>query len=316
MSSRMFDRNGLEILPLDDRQHDLDISVVVDPVAAAEVPLALADYAVRLKAARERGAGRIMMMGAHVIRSGVQRYVFDMMERGYVSCLAVNGACLIHDYELALIGATTESVARYVSSGQFGLWKETGRINEIAGLAASQGLGLGEAVGRIISNGDFPHKDKSVFARAYELGIPVTVHVGIGYDIVCEHPNYDGAAWGQASYTDFLRFAGEMVTLEGGACMTFGRAVMAPEIFLKALAMVRNTARQKGEEIKRFATLVCDLADLPDEFQLEARRGSAGYYFRPWKTLLVRTVADGGESFYVKGPHAETIPALWTALTR
>ena len=287
-----FDTSRLRLLPLAERQHDLDISVVVNPVAANEVPPALAEYALRLKSAKECGAARIMMMGAHVIRAGMQRYLMDMMERGFITCLAVNGACLIHDYELALIGATTESVARYVANGQFGLWKETGDINEIASLAAREGLGLGEAAGKVVSEGDFPHKDISIFAKAYELGIPVTMHVGIGYDIVCEHPNYDGAAWGQASYTDFLRFTKEMEILEDGACMTFGSAVMAPEIFLKALSMVRNVARQKDEEIRHFATLVCDLADLPDEFQLEAKRGSAEYYFRPWKTLLVRTVAD------------------------
>lgn len=310
-----FDRDKLEILPLAEREHDLDLAVIRELEPAAEVTPALAEYADRIRAARDTGAARVMMMGAHVIRSGVQRYLFDLMEQGAITCLAVNGACLIHDYELARIGATTESVARYVKNGRFGLWKETGDINTIAQLAHRDGHGLGEAAGKVISEGYFPHKDISVFARAYKLGIPVTVHVGIGYDIVCEHPNYDGAAWGAASYEDFLRFAGALEDLEHGTLMSFGSAIMAPEIFLKALAMVRNAARQEKREIRDFATLVCDLVDLPDDFRAEAERGSAGYYFRPWKTLLVRTVADGGESFYVKGPHAETIPGLWTALT-
>lgn len=314
MTTTLFDRDKLEILPLAEREHDLDVSVVRGLAPVTKIDPALAEYATRIKAARDKGAARVMMIGAHVIRSGVQRYLFDMMEQGYITCLAVNGACLIHDYELARIGATTESVARYVKNGQFGLWKETGDINRIAALAHREGLGLGETGGKVISEGYFPHKDISIFARAYELGIPVTVHVGIGYDIVCEHPGYDGAAWGAASYTDFLRFTHELENMEHGVSMTFGSAIMAPEIFLKALAMARNVARQEDREIRHLATLVCDLVDLPDDFQTEPKRGTAGYYFRPWKTLLVRTTADGGESFYVKGPHAETIPALWTAL--
>jgi len=132
--------------------------------------------------------------------------------------------------------------------------------------------------------------------------------VGIGYDILHEIPNW--AAYGAASYTDFLRFAKVLESLEGGVVMNFGSAVMAPEIFLKALSMVRNVARQ----ICHFTTLVCDLIDLPDNYREEASKDNPYYYFRPWKTMLVRTVADGGESFYVKGRHSETIPALWTAI--
>ncbi len=310
----LFDRTKLAIAPLSERVHDLDASVVMDLQPSAACAPGVAAFAQRLRLAKEADAARIVMMGAHVLRAGVQRYLFDLMERGFVTCLAVNGACLIHDYELALIGKTTESVARYVASGQFGLWRETGRINDIATVAAHEDLGLGEAGGKAILEGDFPHKNISIFAKAYELGVPVTVHVGVGYDIVCEHPNYDGAAWGQASYTDFLRFAHVVGALEAGSLMSFGSAVMAPEIFLKALAMARNVARQEGKRIASFATLVCDLVDLPEDFSREAPRGSPAYYFRPWKTLLVRTVADGGESFYVRGPHHETIPSLWTAL--
>jgi len=138
--------------------------------------------------------------------------------------------------------------------------------------------------------------------------------VGIGYDIVHEFPNCDGAAYGATSYTDFLRFAKILESLEGGVVMNFGSAVMAPEIFLKALSMVRNVARQEGRQICHFTTLVCDLLNLPDNYHEEPSKDNPYYYFRPWKTMLVRTVADGGESFYVKGHHAESIPALWTAI--
>jgi len=313
---RRFDTARLRLLPLAERAHDLDLARTLAPLAPALfVPPALAETARDLRAARGSGAPRILMMGAHVLRSGVQRHVIDLMERGLIDCLSMNGACAIHDFEFALIGATTESVARYIQNGQFGLWTETGGLNEIAKTAASEDLGLGEAVGRAIWEGGLPHREASVFAAAWRLGIPACVHVGMGLDIVHEHPNCDGASWGAASYADFLTLAAVMERLEGGVVMNFGSAVTAPEVFLKALAMVRNVARQEGREVKRFTTLVCDLHDLPEDFRAEAPRGSAGYYFRPWKTMLVRTVADGGKSHYVQGPHRETVPALWTAAT-
>jgi len=274
----------------------------------------LGDVADRIVRAREQGAAVVMMMGAHVIRSGVQRYIIDLMERDLVTALAGNGACAIHDYEFALIGATTESVARYIRHGQFGLWRETGRLNDVIAEAASEGVGFGEAVGREIAQGKYPHKDISILAAAHRLEIPFTVHVGIGYDIVHEHPNCNGAAVGEASYLDFLIFTKVLDSLTHGVVMDFGSAVMAPEIFLKALAMVRNVAAQDGRKISPFTTLVCDLHDLPSDYSAEAAKSCPEYYFRPWKTMLVRTVADGGASYYVKGRHAETISQLWTAL--
>ncbi|MGA9655871.1 MAG: hypothetical protein WBV96_18360, partial [Polyangia bacterium] len=231
---------------------------------------------------------------------------------GYLSCIAMNGAGMIHDFELSLVGGTTEKVARYIPDGRFGLWQETGRLNAIAVRAMRRGLGLGEAVGREIERRRHPFRALSVLAAGARLGVPVTVHMGIGYDIVHEHPNCNGAAYGDASYRDFLRFAHVLERLEGGVVMNFGSAIMAPEVYLKALAMVRNASRRR--RVARFSTLVCDLVSLPRDFHSEAPRTSAGYYFRPWKTMLVRTVADGGESFYVRGPHAETLPMLWTAL--
>lgn len=303
----------LEIRPLSERVHDLDVSIIKPLRAEMEVHESMKEVGKALQAAKDKGAARILMMGAHVLRSGVQEYLFDMMEKGLTSLIAVNGACAIHDFELAMIGATTESVATYIQDGQFGLWKETSRLNDIVSAAAQQGLPLGLAVGKAISEGYFPHKNTSLFARAYDLGIPVTVHVGIGYDIVCEHPNYDGAAWGKTSYTDFLRYTEEVCRLENGVVMNFGSAIMAPEIYLKALAMARNAARKSNEVIRHFTTLVCDLHELPVDFRTQPSKDTAGYYFRPWKTMLVRTVADGGVSHYVKGRHSRTIPMLWTA---
>ena len=173
---------------------------------------------------------------------------------------------------------------------------------------------MGEAVGEGILKGNFPYKDISLLAAGSRLKIPVTVHVGIGYDIIHEHPNCDGAATGKTSYTDFLYFSKIVEKLEGGVVMNFGSAVMAPEVYLKALSMARNVAHQQGKTIKRFTTLVCDLHDLPEDFSVEPDKNDPAYYFRPWKTMLVRTVADGGESFYVQGRHLETIPALWMTI--
>lgn len=312
---KKFDRSRLDILPLGRRAHDLGLDVIRPLAKVDDIAPGIMATARRIKAAREKGAAVVLMMGAHVLRSGVQRYLIDLMERGLVTGFAGNGACAIHDFEFALIGQTTESVARYVRDGQFGLWRETGALNDIVAAGAAAGRGAGESVGRAILEGDFPHKDISVLAAAERLGVPFTIHASLGYDIVHEHPNCDGGAWGAASYTDFLYYAAELENLENGVVMNFGSAIMAPEVYLKALAMVRNAARAEGREIRHFATLVCDLRDLPEDLGAEAPKNSPEYYFRPWKTMLLRTVADGGESFYVRGPHARTIPQLWTALT-
>lgn len=312
MSYPVFDRSRLRIQPLARRQHDLDLTALLP----LDGPLPeFADPAVpvlgeRLADARARGAARLLLMGAHVLRAGVQRHLIDLMERGLLTHLGMNGAGPIHDWEFALVGATTESVARYISTGEFGLWEETGRMNDVIRAGASQGLGLGEALGRAILDGPFPHKDVSVLAAGARLGVPVTVHVGIGYDILHEHPNCDGAALGQTSYQDFLVFAEAVTRLEGGVLLNFGSAVMGPEVYLKALAMARNVARQEGREIRRFTTAVFDLVPLEGDTRRQAPKTDPRYYYRPWKTILVRTVADGGESFYVEGDHRVTVPHL------
>jgi hypothetical protein len=315
MSYPLFDRSRLRIQPLARRQHDLDLTALLPldaPLPAFSHP-ALAVLGQRLVEARRNHRARILLMGAHVLRAGVSRYLIDLMERGLVTHLAMNGAGPIHDWEFSLIGATTESVARYVQSGEFGLWEETGRMNDIIREGAGAGLGLGEALGRAILDGPFPHKDVSVLAAGVRLGVPVTVHVGIGYDIVHEHPNCDGAALGQTSYQDFLAFAQGVTELEGGVVLNFGSAVMGPEVYLKALAMARNVAHQEGRTIRRFTTAVFDLIPLEGDTRRQAPKSDPRYYYRPWKTILVRTVADGGEGFYVQGDHRVTVPHLYQA---
>ncbi len=313
---KIFDRQKLDIKSLADRRHDLDVSVVksLNASARSKINKNFKIVAGRIVSARRKRASVILMIGGHVIRSGVQRHLIDLMERGYISCIAMNGACMIHDFEFALIGATTESVSRYIKSGQFGLWQETGRINDCINESRKKGLGMGESVGRFIFEGDFKYKNISLLAAAYRLKIPATVHVGIGYDIIHEHPNCDGAALGAASYRDFLYFAKIVQNLEHGVVMNFGSAVMAPEVFLKALSMARNIAYQEGRSIKHFTALVCDLLDLPEKIKKEPSRYEPNYYYRPWKTMLIRTVAGGGESFYVKGHHGKTIPSLWASI--
>ncbi|HEY3228894.1 MAG TPA: hypothetical protein VGJ87_06710, partial [Roseiflexaceae bacterium] len=176
-----FDRARLKLRPLAERRHDITLDHLL-PLGATpprDDPR-LDVIAGRIAVARQSGRPVILMMGAHVIKSGVSRQVIDLIERGLITHVAMNGAGPIHDFELALIGATTESVARYISEGQFGLWQETGRINDLVRLGAAEGLGIGEALGRAIAEGDFPHRDVSILAAGYRARVPVTVHIGIG----------------------------------------------------------------------------------------------------------------------------------------
>ncbi len=312
----IFDRGRLTLRPLDERNHDMDVGYLLgldDPLPDFADP-SLPVLAERLLAARERGAARLLMMGAHVIKMGVSRFVIELMRKGVLTHIALNGAGAIHDYELARIGATTESVARYIRSGEFGLWQETGQLNEWAREAADLDLGFGENVGRRIAESDYPHKDVSILAAAYELSIPVTLHVGIGYDIIHEHPNCDGGALGKASYRDFLIYTNTVEQLEGGVMLNFGSAIMGPEVYLKALAMARNVAHPQGRSICHFTTAVFDLVPIQGNYHKELPKTDPGYYFRPHKTILVRTVADGGESFYICGDHRAALPALARAV--
>lgn len=312
----LFDRSRLVVKPLAERINDLQVDhwlALGDAPSAYSHPQ-LAEVAARLVAAKGRGAARILMMGAHVLRAGVNRQIIDLVERGMLDHIAINGAGAIHDYELARIGATTESVTRYIRTGEFGLWRETGELNDWILQAAQLSLGLGENVGRRIEASDYPHKDLSVLAAAWRHSVPVTVHAGVGYDILHEHPNCDGAALGAASYRDFLIFAATVERLEGGVMLSFGSAVMAPEVYLKALAMSRNVAHQQGRAIRDFATAVFDLLPIGGDIHAELPKTNPAYYFRPYKTILVRTVADGGASYYFCGDHRATVPALRNAI--
>jgi len=307
----LFDRSRLKLLPLAGRRHDMDLGYLLPADAPSDyVHPDLEAVAQAIGRAQACGASRILMMGAHVIKMGASRVVIDLLERGVFTHVSLNGACAIHDYELARIGASTESVARYIREGQFGLWQETGLLNDWIREAAELELGLGENLGRRILASGYPHTGVSILAATYRLNIPATVHVGVGYDIIHEHPNCDGAALGAASYRDFLIFARTVEGLEGGVMLAFGSAVMAPEVYLKALAMARNVAHQQGRQIRHFTTAVFDMVPIGGDIHKELPKTDPGYYFRPHKTILVRTVADGGMSYYFQADHRVSVAAL------
>jgi hypothetical protein len=312
-----FDPQAVELWPLERRGHELTTDQVLPLAApASTVPNPeIAAVATAILQARQEGRPVIVMMGAHAIKLGLSRFLVDFIERRWITHLATNGAGIIHDYELALVGGTSEDVARWIRVGQFGLWEETSRLNDLVVTGAARGEGLGECVGRTIEEEQFPYRSLSIAAAGWRCRVPVTSHVTVGADIVHAHPNCDGAAWGQATYEDFLVFAEAILHLEGGVFLNVGSAVTGPEVYLKALAMARNVARQAGGSIRRFTTAVFDVLPLPvNAPDGEPPKDDPRYCYRPWKTILVRTVADGGRSYYCCGDHRQTIPTLWHEL--
>ena len=314
-------REQLIIRPLTERQHKMTVADVY-PLDAETLPYEnphLRIVADRIVEAHRTGRHVIWMMGAHVMRRGNSRLIIDLMERGIITHLATNGACAIHDFELAHIGATLEDVEDYIWDGQFGHWEETGRyLNEAIVRGYRDKIGFGEAIGRLIQAGEqgisFPHRDVSMFAAAYRLGVPFTVHKGIGFDIIDQHPAADYAAMGWTAGEDFLRFAQSVSRLEGGVFLNLGSAVMGPEVYLKSLSMARNIATQRGAEIRHFTTANFDLIDFPD-FRDEGAPTDAHYYHRPKKTILIRTVKDGGEGYHISGDFSVTVPQLYRLIT-
>jgi len=321
----LFDRSRLHLEDVAIRNSDLRAATIRHPNGDGILfTPGLQHIVSAIRSARQADRPVIFMLGAHPIKLGLSRFLIDLVERGLVTCLATNGAGVIHDFELAACGETSENVARWISVGQFGLWEQTDQLNQIVSEAADRDEGLGEAVGRHIEETERPHRAISVAAAAYRCRVPMTCHVSIGSDIFHGYPNCDGAALGKVSHTDFLIFSHEIENLEGGVFLNIGSAVTGPEVYLKALSMARNVARQNNGTITDFTTAVFDIVDLPENWidgpgappqGLNAATGPHPmYYFRPWKTILIRTVKDGGRSFYIKGDHRQTIPALWKGL--
>jgi len=237
----------------------------------------------------------ILAMGAHAIKVGLNPIIIDLLDRGIIKGLAMNGACIIHDAEVAMSGKTSEDVASEIGAGRFGMAEETGRfLNEAISEGAEKDLGLGESVGAMLIREDFPFNRQSLLARAYELDIPVTVHVAMGTDIIHFHPSADGASIGKASHHDFRIFSRLVSELEGGVFINLGSAVIMPEVFLKALSLVRNL----GHEVKDFTTVNMDFIQ----------------HYRPMTNVVRRPTLDGGKGFSLTGHHEIMFPLLAAAV--
>ena len=229
-------------------------------------------------------------MGAHSIKVGLNPVIIDLMERKIVTSLALNGAGIIHDFELAFIGQTSEDVDKEILSGAFGMADETGSMLNTAIKSAADGEGIGAVVGRMIQSGDFPYKDKSLLAAGYRLGVPVTVHVAIGTDIIHMHPSFDGKATGAAAQNDFLTFCSLVSELQGGVYINLGSAVLLPEIFLKAVALCRNL----GKPLQHFTTVNMDFVQ----------------HYRPNTNVVRRPTQGGGRGYAITGHHEIMLPLL------
>jgi len=245
---------------------------------------------------RAWGGGRTVLFGfgAHLVKVGLSPVVVDLMERGAVTALAMNGAGCVHDLELAMMGRTSEDVGPELDEGRFGMARETAeRLNAAIARGARDGLGMGEAVGREIMEGDYPHRDRSVLAAAAARGLPVTVHVAVGADIHHMHPGADGAALGATSFRDFETLAGVVATLERGVFFNVGSAVILPEVFLKALALARNL----GHRARRFTAVNLDFIR----------------QYRPSVNVVERPTRQGGRGIQLVGHHELLVPLLAAA---
>ncbi len=252
--------------------------------------------AVRELAQRRRAGGSILLgMGAHPVKVGLSPLIVDWIERGVLSGVAMNGAVIVHDFELALVGQTSEEVADQLADGSFGMSEETGAfLNQAAREGATVGIGLGEAVGRKILADRLPHAELSICAAGARRGVPVTVHVALGTDVVHMHPSADGAAIGETSLRDFRILAEQVAGLEGGAFLNLGSAVILPEVFLKALNLARNVGRH-----------VSDVLTLDMDFNR---------HYRPLTNVVARPTRLGGRGVHLTGHHEIMFPLLCAAL--
>ena len=262
-----------------------------DLLAARDLRAAASELARR----RGSGAAIVLGMGAHPIKVGLSPLIIDLIERGVLAAVAMNGAGIVHDFELALAGQTSEEVAEQLADGSFGMAEETGRfLNEAAREGAAAGIGLGEAVGKKILADALPHVSLSVLAAAARRGAPATVHVAIGTDIIHMHPSADGAAIGETSLRDFRILAERVGALQGGAFVNLGSAVIIPEVFLKALSLARNV----GHEVNDLFTLDMDF----------------NRHYRPLTNVVSRPTLQGGHGMHLTGHHEVMFPLLCAAL--
>jgi deoxyhypusine synthase len=233
----------------------------------------------------------IVAMGDSVIKVGLSPLVIQLMEKKVITAIAMQGAGVIHDTEIALIGETSEDVAVTIKDGSFGMAEETGSIlNDAIRAGVDKGMGLGEAAGKVLEDINAPHKDMSITYNAYKLGIPLTVHVAYGTDIIHMHPKADGAAIGKATEIDFRKFAAIVTMLELGVIINIGSAVILPEVFLKALSIARNI----GYDAKNFTAINMDMIQ----------------HYRPLENVVKRPTKTGGQGFAITGHHEIMFPLL------
>ena len=303
-----YDLSGVRTYPLASRTSKANAADFAKPYRAgggmasllASFPaiLAGADFkavVAAIRSARTGDRGIIWGFGAHVIKTGLGPILIDLMERGFVSALATNGAGIIHDFELALSGGTSEDVDEALGPGRFGMAEETGELlNAAINDGVKSGLGLGQAVGRRLREMKPAHEALSVVAAAARLQIPVTVHVAIGTDIIHMHPRASGAALGEGSLRDFRYFVSNVARLKGGVYLNCGSAVVLPEVFLKAVAIARN----QGASLDQLTTVNMDFTRL----------------YRPQTNVVSRPVAGVGKGYSLVGHHEIMIPLLAAAL--
>ena len=261
-------------------------------ILAADDFIKIVDHMVR---AFESKKTILLAMGAHAIKVGLNPVILDLMDRGILTGLAMNGAGIIHDTELAMVGHTSEDVAAHLGKGMFGMAEETGTmINAAIAEGAAKGYGLGRAVGSMLVKEGFPYNRYSLLARAFERDIPLTVHVAIGTDIIHVHPSVDGAAIGKTSHLDFRLFASMVSRLEGGVFINLGSAVILPEVFLKAISLVRNL----GKEVTNLTTVNMDFIR----------------QYRPMTNVVQRPTLEGGKGYSLVGHHEIMLPLLAAAV--
>jgi Deoxyhypusine synthase len=274
---------------------DVSVRAFVDSLPNV---LAAADFKAVVRAlaiARASDAGIVWGLGAHVIKTGLGPVLIDLMEQGFVSAIATNGAAIIHDFEIALVGATSEDVDESLGPGRFGMAEETGRLlNGAIADGVASGLGLGQSVTQFLAKKEPQHARSSVLAAAARLGVPVTVHVAIGTDILHMHPAASGAAFGEGSLRDFRYFVSNVARLERGVYLNCGSAVILPEVFLKAVALARN----RGIALAELTTVNLDFLRS----------------YRPQTNVVARPTAGTGRGYSLVGHHEIMIPLLAAAL--
>jgi len=255
----------------------------------------LKEIAHRVVTAYQNKRPVIFGVGAHVVKVGLNPLVIDLIKRGIISCLTMNGAGAIHDVEIALSGKTSEDVLASLQRGEFGMAAETAEvINQAVKEGAARNWGMGESIGKKLLQLAVPHSDMSLLAMASKNGTPSTVHVSIGTDTIHLHPNFDGAATGKLSHHDFLKFSSFVAQLEGGVFLNIGSAVILPEVFLKALSLACNL----GSKIKNLTTVNMDFIR----------------HYRPSVNVVQRPAALNGKGYHLIGHHEIMLPLLSAAI--